>query len=409
MKKRLLFGLLVLTLIALPLCAACAEEPPQRLKIGVISVLSGGGALWGQAALNGIEMAVEEVNVDGVKIDGVTYRFDLIIEDDEYLADVGVDRARKLIERDGVQFVFGSIASAVNIAMGPVFAENQVLHLCSGAAKDVIGEGNTYTFSQAVIAQFKVPGLMEYLAEAYPNVSKVVSIYPDDETGLADDGVFREVAPDLGWETISEGYERGIIEFGPLCAKVANEKPDAVILNGPPPGDAKLIVKGLRDLGYDEPFGYVGVFPLVTLYEELGEDMGDVYEYAGVGEKPYCNDEYAEFYIDYVEKYGIEAWTDIATFFYSWFKIFVDAIDEAQSLDPTVIRDLLETPGKEWYHVIGGKCYMITDEIASAIGLGSNHYLNVAFQIAGWDSVAEKTVNVGWGYPYGWPGGELPE
>src|SRR3989344_2598770 len=53
-------------LIVLASCAGPAENTANEpIKLGSILILSGEGASWGNAAKNGIDMAVEKINAGG--------------------------------------------------------------------------------------------------------------------------------------------------------------------------------------------------------------------------------------------------------------------------------------------------------------------------------------------------------
>ena len=399
----------LLTLVTLQLTVfgqpATARE--ETLPIGVLQPLTGPGASWGASALKGAEMAVEEINKKGVKVKGVTYKFKIIAEDDKYFADVAVDRLKKLIDRDKVKVVFGSLGSASSIAQGPVCAANKVLHLTDGFNKEIIAAGNTYSFMMSVMPNFCHPGYIDFLAKRIPNIHKAFLFYVNDATGQP---TVRIVEPEVrkrGWEAILGGYERGLTEFGPLCAKAVGAKPDMAIFCSVAPGDARKIAKGLRELGWKGVLVHMGNFVLTELYKMLGDDVGAAYCFGGIGEKPYANDEYISFYSEYIKRYGREAFSGMDLVCYSSVRVYAQAMERAQTLDSTAIRDLLATPGKEWYHLLGGKCYTITEQMAKEKELGSNHYFNSVYQVSTWDNVAKKEINAGWLYPYGWSGGEL--
>jgi branched-chain amino acid transport system substrate-binding protein len=412
-RYLILLAIICLLFVAVGLLFRLSTSAGPREEIssiGLIAPLTGPGAGFGLPSLRSAEMAVEEINKNGVVVKGVTYRFKLIPEDDLYRADQAVDRLKKLIDRDRVKIVLGSLGSASSLAEGPICAANKVLHLTDGLDENIISSSNTYSFMMGVLQRLSQPGFIEFLAKRFTNIHKLTLIGVNDATGQS---ALRVALPEVkkrGWEATTEVFERGIVEFGPICGKVAGSKPDLVLLVSPAPGDARKIVKGLRELGYKGPVCHVGGFgAFAELYKVVGDDIGVVYGVQGVGEKPYANDEYVKFYTEYIKRYGTEAWSTMTFIFYSWPKIYAQAVERAQSLDPTVIRDLLATPGKEWYHLIGGKSYCITDQIAKDKELGSNRYFNCVWQVGTWDNAAKKEVNVAWQYPYGWPGGEIPK
>ena len=109
-----------------------ADEP---IKIGMIDPFTGVYAGVAQNELIGAKFAVEQVNAKG----GVLGRqIELLVEDSANDVGTGVQKARKLIERDGVQFLIGDVNSGIALAIAQVSHEKKVLHVVSGGHTDGI-------------------------------------------------------------------------------------------------------------------------------------------------------------------------------------------------------------------------------------------------------------------------------
>lgn len=110
---------LMTTVAAAALMVGQAQGPAfaqEKLKVGVITTLSGPAAVLGQQLRNGLQLALK--NSDG-KWGGREVQ--LIVEDDELKPDVAVSKAKALIDRDKVDFVVGPIFSNILVAiMKPV-------------------------------------------------------------------------------------------------------------------------------------------------------------------------------------------------------------------------------------------------------------------------------------------------
>ena len=92
---------------------AAAQE---KLKIGVVTTLSGPAAVLGQQLRNGLQLAIKD---NGGKLGG--REVELFVQDDELKPDVAVSKAKALIDRDKVDFVVGPIFSNILVAiMKPV-------------------------------------------------------------------------------------------------------------------------------------------------------------------------------------------------------------------------------------------------------------------------------------------------
>lgn len=88
----------------------------EKLKIGVVTTLSGPAAVLGQQLRNGLQLAIKD---NGGKLGG--REVELFVQDDELKPDVAVSKAKALIDRDKVDFVVGPIFSNILVAiMKPV-------------------------------------------------------------------------------------------------------------------------------------------------------------------------------------------------------------------------------------------------------------------------------------------------
>lgn len=95
---------------------ACTAQAQEKLKIGVVTTLSGPAAVLGQQLRNGLQLAIKD---NGGKLGG--REVELFVQDDELKPDVAVSKAKALIDRDKVDFVVGPIFSNILVAiMKPV-------------------------------------------------------------------------------------------------------------------------------------------------------------------------------------------------------------------------------------------------------------------------------------------------
>ena len=112
---------------------AHAADP---VLIGLDNPLTGTYAINGKNELNGCELAIEQINAKG----GILGRPVKLLVEDSTSGDAGtaVQKARKLIERDKVNFLLGNINSALALAMAQVSYEKGVLHIVPGGHTDAI-------------------------------------------------------------------------------------------------------------------------------------------------------------------------------------------------------------------------------------------------------------------------------
>jgi branched-chain amino acid transport system substrate-binding protein len=113
--------------------SALGEEP---VKFGLDDPLTGTYAELGRNEKIGSELAIEQINAKG----GILGRKAQLLVEDSTSADTGtaVQKARKLIERDKVNFLLGNVNSAMALAIGQVSNELKTLHIVTGGHTDAV-------------------------------------------------------------------------------------------------------------------------------------------------------------------------------------------------------------------------------------------------------------------------------
>src|SRR5947199_5043378 len=126
-------GIAAVTQIASPFVISARGE--TALRIGMVDPLTGVYAAPAGNEVMGAKLAVEQVNAKG----GMLGRqIELLVEDSANDVGTGVQKTRKLIERDNVNFIIGDVNSGIAAAMAQVTAEKKILHIVSGGHTDTI-------------------------------------------------------------------------------------------------------------------------------------------------------------------------------------------------------------------------------------------------------------------------------
>jgi len=111
---------------------ARGEEP---IKLGWVDPLTGSLSSLAVSETEGAKYAVAEINKNG----GILGRqVDLLVEDSANDVGTGVQKTRKLIDRDKVDVIFGDVNSGIAYAMMGVTAEKKILHIVPGGHTDPI-------------------------------------------------------------------------------------------------------------------------------------------------------------------------------------------------------------------------------------------------------------------------------
>jgi len=114
----------------------------DEVKIGFDNPLTGTYAALGKNELIGAQLALEQINAKG----GILGRKAELLVEDSTSGDAGtaVQKARKLIDRDQVNFLVGNINSALAAALANVAYEKGVFHMVPGGHTDPITGTNCH-------------------------------------------------------------------------------------------------------------------------------------------------------------------------------------------------------------------------------------------------------------------------
>ncbi len=120
--------------LASPFIIKARADTP--IKFGLCNPLTGTYAQLGKNEQIGCELAIEQINAKG----GILGRPVSLVVEDSTSADTGaaVQKARKLIERDHVNFLLGNVNSAMALAIGQVSNELRTLHIVTGGHTDAV-------------------------------------------------------------------------------------------------------------------------------------------------------------------------------------------------------------------------------------------------------------------------------
>ncbi|MGO4314247.1 ABC transporter substrate-binding protein, partial [Pseudomonas sp. KB_15] len=88
------------------LFAATPALAQEVVKIGYTGPLSGGAALYGKNVLSGIQMAVDEINAQGLAVNGKKVKLEVVALDDKYAPAEAAINARRLVQQHKTPAVF---------------------------------------------------------------------------------------------------------------------------------------------------------------------------------------------------------------------------------------------------------------------------------------------------------------
>lgn len=266
MKKKKLTGIFLSMSLVAGILAGCAgsdqssgdesagDDKGETIKVGVNLELSGGVASYGQSILEGVELAVEEINQDG--IDGK--EIELVKVDNKSEASEATNGALKLISQDQVSAIIGAATSGNTTAQIEIAQQNKIpLITPTGTSPDLTvkdGKVNDYIFRTCFIDPFQGTVAANFAS----NDVKVVNaaIYFDSASdyskGLAD-AFAKQFEANGGKIVAKEAFMAKDTDFRATLTRLKSANPDFIFV----PAyyeEVGLIVKQAREAGLNVPF-----------------------------------------------------------------------------------------------------------------------------------------------------------
>jgi branched-chain amino acid transport system substrate-binding protein len=285
-------------------CASGASD--DAVTIGFTGPLSGGAALYGRNALDGLQLAVAEVNAaGGIPIGDRRVRVEVVSLDDRYFPNESATNAKRLVHQHATPIVFcphsGGILAiqGFNAAQSPKFiigaysSEPQILERNNPLTIMIPPKYTVYfeSFAKTMMARHgkrlgRIPGSHAYAKEWTKGFSRV----------WEEHGGTLLTNNEIDYNTTAD--------FSSVVSTALSEKPDVLFIGGPSQATA-LVIKAAREQRFTGGFAVmdqakfeemnkivpmamlensVGVMPLVANPDERAQRFVKKYR-ARLGDK----------------------------------------------------------------------------------------------------------------------------
>lgn len=168
-------------------------------KLGGIGPLTGDAAIYGNAAMNGAQIAVDEINALGGAI-----QFEFEKQDDENDPEKSLNAYNTLMDH-GMQVLVGTVTTQPAIAVSAQAFQDRVFSMTPSASSTDVISGKDNMFQVCFTDPNQGTGAADYIAENMPD-AKVAIIYRNDDAysqGIRD--TFVSEAQAKGLEVVDEG------------------------------------------------------------------------------------------------------------------------------------------------------------------------------------------------------------
>ena len=210
--------------LALALSAAHAQSN-DKIKVGLMLPYTGTYASLGTAIENGFRLYVAE---QGGKLGG--HEIEVFKVDDESDPSKAVDNVNKLIKRDNVDVLVGTVHSGVAMAMAKAAKDNNTLLIVPNAGADAItGPMCSPNIFRTSFSNWQPAYAMGLIAAEREKRKTAVTITWKYAAGAESTGGFAEFFNAGGGKVLKElTLPFPQVEFQPLLTEIAALKPDVV-------------------------------------------------------------------------------------------------------------------------------------------------------------------------------------
>ncbi|MDM0104950.1 ABC transporter substrate-binding protein [Variovorax sp. J22R24] len=224
----------------------------DTVKIGFTGPLSGGAALYGKNVVNGMEMAIKEINAAGLEVGGKKVKLELVALDDKYSPADAAINARRLVQQYQTPAVFVPHSGGI-YAMQAFNEQEKFIVMAYSSTPKITETGNKLTI--------RIPPTFNSYIEPFTNYEmkkfgKKVGMLPGDHEYAKNWSQLFAPAWEKAGGTIASNnpmsYNRSA-DFYSGVSRVLAEKPDVLFVGGPSEPTA-LVAKQARELGFKGGF-----------------------------------------------------------------------------------------------------------------------------------------------------------
>lgn len=268
--------ILILAVATVAFILGCAKEE-KEIRIGAILPLTGGAGKYGQDAKLGIELAVDEINVNK-GIDGK--RIKIIYEDNQSNPQQSVGAIRKLITVNKVPAVLGPMTSSAALATSPVAEKNHTVLLSPAASTPALSEAGDYIFRNELSDAYGGIAQAE-LTWNRLRIKRVAILYINNDYGVGVKDAFLQTFGELGGEVIDvESFEADATDFRTQLTRIKQESPEGIFIISYK--ESISILRQIKELGIKAQLLSTPVFEDKEVLEKAKDSAeGVIYVYYG--------------------------------------------------------------------------------------------------------------------------------
>lgn len=252
-------------LVALTLSTAALAQPTDKIRLGFMTTMSGPIAVLGKEQEMGLDLALKQLNnrIGGIPVE-------VFKEDSRMAPDTAVQAATKLVDRNKIDFLTGTMLSNQLLAVvKPVTDSGAIVLSGIGGPSELAGEGcNPNVF--VVSWENNTPS--EAVGKAMTDSGKKRGFFVAQNYVTGKEHVAGAKSYFKG-QVAGEAYpDRTTMDFASEISQIRSANPDAVY----------VFMPGAQGIAFVKQFAAAGLADKVALYS--GSWLADEHSYAALGD-----------------------------------------------------------------------------------------------------------------------------
>lgn len=332
--KRHLTRVLFTLATAVGLASVSSLAWSQAIRIGFQAPLTGPAASDGKTALQGAELAVEQINAAG----GVNGRkLELVIADDQTQPAQAVPLANKFVG-DGIKAVISGSYSGPTRAAAGVFQAARIPYISAYAIHPDITRAGNYVFRTGLMGEVQGRAVAKLVTDVLKH-KRMTMLSLNNDFGQSLAAGIKEQAPRMGLTIVSEySFGMGDRQFGSLVASVKRDDPEVIFISGYFFNGGPLVAQ-LRAAGIKAPIVGTEGFDTMT-FISVAKEAAEGVVIVTTLDRDSTSPPTRKFIEDYKRKFGVGA-EMVAASTHTAVNLMADALRRAGSDDPARLRDAL--------------------------------------------------------------------
>ena len=239
----------------------------------------------------------------GVTIGGKTYDIEIVTFDDQKDPKRAIAGMEKMAQ-EGIHYVVGPNVDDGAAAVRPVAEANGIIYFPYAFPKELYTPPASNAVLGMVASYQSGPAIYKYLKEN-KGVKKVAFIAANESDPLSQRRAALTPPRRSAWRWWADvTYQNDTRDFTPVLTPVIKAQPDLLVLSGVAPGNAPLLIRSARELGYEGLISTETAQDAKVLEEGAGELANGFISVGGASTPEIASDEMKEFVEHYTKMYG---------------------------------------------------------------------------------------------------------